>query len=329
MEKILILGEFSNGDISSSTRELITVAKKLNFNSDYNIELAFFQDSSQKPSFELPKGVVDRVILIVDPLLEGHYNSDLFSAAFFNLCIFSDPSLILFSKSDLGSNIGPRTAYKMNVPIVQGATEIRIPKNSNEFSIIRPVFGGNIMAEVQVGDVHPKMILMNEGSYEFETENLQNIQEQIFEPHLKTSMIKSRVVENVSMEVEGVPLSDAKIVVAGGRGLGDSEAFDSIRELAVLLNGAVGASRAACDAGWIDHSYQVGLTGQSVAPELYIAIGISGASQHMAGCAGSRNIVAINKDPDASIFLDARFGIVGDWKDVLPPLKDALQKLLK
>jgi electron transfer flavoprotein alpha subunit len=126
-----------------------------------------------------------------------------------------------------------------------------------------------------------------------------------------------------------VPLSEAKVIVAGGRGLGDPEAFDSLKELAKLFNGAVGASRAACDAGWIDHSFQVGLTGQSVAPDLYIAIGISGASQHMAGCAGSRNIVAINKDPDASIFLDARFGIVGDWKEVLPPFKEALERLMK
>lgn len=329
MEKILILGEFNNEEISSSTRELISVAQQINFDSKYSIELVFFHNSSNEFPFTFPENVLDRIILIDDPLLEEQCNLDLLVTAFLNLCSFSNPSIILIAKSDLGSNIGPRAAYKMNVPIVQGATEVKVNYHSNDFSIVRPVFGGNIMAEVQFQDVHPKIILMNEGSYDYSMTNLENVRTKIFKPKLKSSMIRSRVVETISMEVEGVPLSEAKVVVAGGRGLGDPEAFDSLKELAKLFNGAVGASRAACDAGWIDHSFQVGLTGQSVAPDLYIAIGISGASQHMAGCAGSRNIVAINKDPDASIFLDARFGIVGDWKEVLPPFKEALERLMK
>ena len=120
------------------------------------------------------------------------------------------------------------------------------------------------------------------------------------------------------MQAEGVPLQDADIVISGGRGLGGPEAFASLDELADLLGAAVGASRAACDAGWTDHERQVGLTGKTVTPTLYIAIGISGASQHMAGCSGSRNIVAINNDPEANIFRDARYGVIADWRQALP-----------
>jgi electron transfer flavoprotein alpha subunit len=125
-------------------------------------------------------------------------------------------------------------------------------------------------------------------------------------------------LDTVTVQAEGVPLQDADIVISGGRGLGGPEAFASLDELADLLSAAVGASRAACDAGWTDHERQVGLTGKTVTPALYIAIGISGASQHMAGCSGSRNIVAINNDPDANIFRDARYGVIADWRQALP-----------
>lgn len=329
MSKILILGELNDGEISTSTRGLISIAQKINFDPNHIIELAFFHNAQWEFPHQFPAGVLDKVYLIVDPLLDTQSNEDLLSTAFFNLCNFSDPSIILITKSRQGSNIGPRTAYKMNVPIVQGVTEVKLKNNSESFSLLRPVYGGNIMAEVEFDDVHPKIITINEGSADFSMLDLENVQTQIFDPKLKSSMIRSTVVDTIAKEVEGVPLSDAKVIVAGGRGLGDPKAFDSLKELAKLFNGAVGASRAACDAGWIDHSFQVGLTGQSVAPELYVAIGISGASQHMAGCAGSRNIIAINKDPDASIFLDARFGIVGDWKEIIPAFKEALEELIQ
>ena len=145
---------------------------------------------------------------------------------------------------------------------------------------------------------------------------------------VEPSAIRVRRVESVSQEVEGVRLEDAAVVVAGGRGLGGPEPFDRLRELADLLGGAVGASRAACDAGWVDHSLQVGLTGKSVTPDLYVTVGISGASQHMAGCSGSRNIVAINRDADANIFRDASYGVAGDWQKVLPAFIEAVRELV-
>ena len=135
------------------------------------------------------------------------------------------------------------------------------------------------------------------------------------------------LVETVVEESEGIPLEQADIVVSGGRGLGGTEPFDNLRELCGLLGAALGASRAACDAGWIDHSHQVGLTGKNISPTTYITVGISGASQHMAGCSSARNIVAIDKDPEANIFSHARYGVVGDWAKVLPAFTAAVAEL--
>ena len=146
---------------------------------------------------------------------------------------------------------------------------------------------------------------------------------------LDPSMIKTRVVETVKRKSEGIRLEDASIVISGGRGLGGPEPFEELEELARLLGGAVGASRAVCDAGWLDHSHQVGLTGKTITPDLYIMVGISGASQHMAGCSGAKNIVAINRDADANIFKEARFGVADDWKKVLPSFLETVRELVK
>lgn len=147
-------------------------------------------------------------------------------------------------------------------------------------------------------------------------------------PGLDASVVKARLVETVTQESEGVRLEDAGVVIGGGRGLGGPEPFDQLEDLARLLGGAVGASRAVCDAGWLDHSYQVGLTGKTITPDLYITVGISGASQHMAGCSASKNIVAINRDADANIFKTASFGVVGDWKNVLPSFIETVRELV-
>ena len=150
-----------------------------------------------------------------------------------------------------------------------------------------------------------------------------------FEVSLDESDIKSKLVETVKEESEGVRLEDASVIIGMGRGLGGPEPFSQLEELAKVFNGAVGASRAVCDAGWLDHSYQIGLTGKTVTPDVYITVGISGASQHMAGCSSSKNIVAINKDGDANIFKEASFGVVGDWEKVLPAFTATARELLE
>jgi electron transfer flavoprotein alpha subunit len=148
-----------------------------------------------------------------------------------------------------------------------------------------------------------------------------------FPVELNAAMARSRVVSVVKEESKGVKLEEAKIVVSGGRGLGGPEPFKDLEALAKLLGGAVGASRAAVDSGWVPASHQVGLTGKSITPDLYITVAISGASQHLAGCSGAKVIVAINKDAEANIFKEARYGVVGDWKKVLTAFTETVREL--
>ncbi|MFH1031923.1 MAG: electron transfer flavoprotein subunit alpha/FixB family protein, partial [Chloroflexota bacterium] len=140
--------------------------------------------------------------------------------------------------------------------------------------------------------------------------------------------IRTKVLEKKKEAQVGVKLEDAPVVISGGRGIGNAEGFKQLDELAKLLKGAVGASRPACDNGWMPDTQQVGLTGKMVTPDLYIAVALSGSSQHLAGCSGSKVIIAINKDPEANIFKEARYGVVGDWKKVLPAFTQKVKELL-
>jgi electron transfer flavoprotein alpha subunit len=149
-----------------------------------------------------------------------------------------------------------------------------------------------------------------------------------FKVEFDPSQIRTRIIETVKEQVTGIKLEDATVIVTGGRGIGNADGFKQLEELAKLLKGAVGATRPPCDQKWMPDTAQVGLTGKIVTPELYIAIAVSGASQHLAGCSGSKNIVAINKDPEANIFKEARFGVVGDWKQVIPALTQRVKELL-
>ncbi|MDP2953931.1 MAG: electron transfer flavoprotein subunit alpha/FixB family protein, partial [Chloroflexota bacterium] len=144
---------------------------------------------------------------------------------------------------------------------------------------------------------------------------------------LKPAQIRTRLVKRVKEEVAGIKLEEARVIVAGGRGMAGAEGFKQLDALAKLFKGAVGASRPPVDNNWIPSSQQVGLTGKIVTPEVYIAVAISGSSQHMAGCSGAKTIVAVNKDPEANIFKEARFGVVGDWKQVLPAFIEKVKEL--
>jgi electron transfer flavoprotein alpha subunit len=145
---------------------------------------------------------------------------------------------------------------------------------------------------------------------------------------LDPSAIRTKYIQKVKEEVKGVKLEEAPVIISGGRGIGGPEGFKDLEEIAGLLRGAVGASRPACDSAWMPDTAQVGLTGKIVSPDLYIAVAISGSSQHMAGCSGAKVIVAINKDPEANIFKEARYGVVGDWKKILPAFKAKLKELM-
>lgn len=238
----------------------------------------------------------------------------------------ASPRIVLGSKTILGRDVMPRLAFRLGTALAQDCTAVDID-NAKHLLATRPVYGGNAVATIAcVSDI--AVAALRAKSVDAAQPDLSRTGEVVALTIDIASTIRVRSIERVEQTSEGIRLEDARVVVSGGRGLGGPDAFTELDKLATLLGGAVGASRAACDAGWVPSSYQVGLTGKTVTPELYIAVGISGASQHMAGCSNSRTIVAINKDTGANIFKDARFGVAGDWQKVFPAFMEHLQVLL-
>jgi electron transfer flavoprotein alpha subunit len=192
----------------------------------------------------------------------------------------------------------------------------------------KPVYGGNAQA-IYTCESFPQMATIRAKAMSpLQRDDSRRGEVVIIQVELDPSYIRTTVLEKVAEKVEGVKLEDAEVVIAGGRGIGSSEGFEQLEELAKALKGAVGASRPACDNGWIPDVLQVGLTGKVVSPDLYVAVALSGSSQHMSGCSGAKNIVAINKDPEANIVRLSRFAIIGDWKKIIPSFTNKVRELL-
>ncbi len=236
------------------------------------------------------------------------------------------PAIVLIGHTSLGRELGPRLAFRLKVAAATDCIDVRVDPATHALMMVKPVYGGNAVAEFsaasapQIATVRPKAVSAGE-PVPGRTAEILPLKAAAPEPKLK-------VTERVQQVVEGVKLEDAAVVVSGGRGTAGPAPFAGLlKELADALHGAVGASRPPCDNGWAPESMHIGLTGKIVAPDLYFAIAISGASQHMAGCSGSRTIVAINKDAEANIFREATFGVVGRFEDVLPAFTAKVREL--
>jgi len=234
------------------------------------------------------------------------------------------PDVVLLTHAGVGRELGPSLAYRLNTGAVTDCTALRV--DGGELVITKPVFGGSAIAEFGIAKT-PKVATLRPRA--FETDAAPSPREAAVEPlSVPDADSAIEVLEEVREQATTGPrLKDAKVIVSGGRGLGGPENWHFVEELASVLGGAVGATRAVTDAGWVPPSLQVGLTGSTVAPDLYITVGISGAVQHIAGISGARNVVAINRDGDANIFKYARFGVVGDWKQVVPAFIQRLREL--
>jgi electron transfer flavoprotein alpha subunit len=260
---------------------------------------------------------------VVDQALLASFQMELALEALTNLCRAVNPDVLLMARTPIGRDVAPRLAARLGVPLAQDCLEVKIDPSTKQLLASRPVYGGNAMATVrclqnpQFATVRPKVYnpLPAEDTRQGEVVPVQ--------VELDPAMAKTKVVGVVREEVEGVKLEDARIVVGGGRGLGGPEGFRPLQELANALGAGIGASRAAVDSGWVPYSWQIGLTGKTITPDVYITVGISGASQHIAGCSGAKCIVAINKDREANIFRYARYGIVGDWQKLIGAIIEA------
>ena len=329
MAGILALGELDEGKLQSITGELLAAGRGLCESTGGEVSVALLGTcADDAPSEAIALGA-DRVYHVSDPLLEEP-QIDAHLVAIEQVCRQTEPSVVLVCRTPFGRDIGPRLAFRLGVGVAQDCIELSMDTDSDRVSATRPVYGGNALASVTFPDADPQVVVLRAKVYEpLEPDPSRDGEVVEMDANLDPSVIKVRLVETVKRESEGVKLEDASIVIGGGRGLGGAEPFETLEELAQLLGGAVGASRAVCDAGWLDHSYQIGLTGKSITPDLYITVGISGASQHMAGCSGAKNIVAINRDADANIFKSASYGVVGDWNSVLRSFIETVRELVR
>ena len=327
MGGILVVGELEGGTPHSITGELLAVARRLADASGDTVAAALMGSDVDGASGDAVSLGADTVYVVQDPLLETA-QPDPFLAALEHLCKEVEPAVVLIGKTRLGGEVGPRLGFRLGVGVAQDCLEVGMSPETGRVLATRSVYGGNAMAKLTFPDTDPQIVIVRPKAFEPPDTDASRTGEVVAVPvDLDPSVVRSQVVETVRSESEGVRLEDASIVVSGGRGMGGPENFAIIEELARLLGGAVGASRAVCDAGWLDHSHQVGLTGKTITPDLYITVGISGASQHMAGCSSSKHIVAINRDGDTNIFKAAHFGVVDDWQSVLPAFVETVREL--
>lgn len=267
----------------------------------------------------------DSVVVVDDPQLENH-QAELVLGALEEAVRQLSPDVVIFPHDDLsGGHVAPRLARRLESGIVTDCTDFDVQDGSIRW--LRPVYGGKAMAYmVATGPI--QLVSMRALSFEpLAPDASRKGAVKTLDVDLEALSLQVPVVDEIVEEEEfaGRSLDRADIIVSGGRGMGDEEGFENVKRLAEILDAAVGGSRPAADSGWVPHSHLVGQTGKVVAPQLYIAVAISGAPQHMSGAGSSKTIVAINKDEDAPIFKVAHIGVVDEWQSVIPPLIEALK----
>ncbi|MCL0070033.1 electron transfer flavoprotein subunit alpha/FixB family protein [Dehalococcoidia bacterium] len=325
---VLIVGELSDGKLASITAELLGIGRKLADDLGQGLSAVFVGNGITDVAGEAITLGADKVYVIDGPLFKD-YVTDSYVGALEKLSNDQAPEILLLGQTSMGRDLAPRLAFRLGTAVTLDCVDLVLDPDTKLLQKSKPVYGGNAMA-VYVGEEgRPQMATIRPKAMEPLEQDVSRKGEVIpFDPALDESAVRARVVEKVKEEVVGIKLEDADVVICGGRGMGSAEAFEQLNELAKMLNGAVGATRPPCDSGWVPAHVQVGLTGKLVSPTLYIGIALSGSSQHQAGMSGSKNIVAINKDPEANIFGIAHYGVVGDYKKLLPAFLEKCKELL-
>ncbi|MDM7999592.1 MAG: electron transfer flavoprotein subunit alpha/FixB family protein [Dehalococcoidia bacterium] len=324
---VLVVGDIIEGKLAAITAEMLGAGKRLAEKLGEPLSAALLGSGIKALANEAIAFGAEKVFVVDDPNLKD-YQSDAYVTAAESVIKQANPRIVILGQTSVGRDLAPRLAFRLNTAISMDCVELDVDANK-QLVQTKPVYGGNARAIFttdalpQMATVRPKAMspLPRDDSRKGEVVDVPS--------GIDPAKIRTKFVKKIKEEVAGVKLEDAPAVVAGGRGIGGPEGFKQLEELARLLKGAVGATRPAVDNNWVPATIQVGLTGKIVAPELYIAVALSGSSQHMAGCSGSKTIVAINKDPESNIFREARFGIVGDWKQALPAFTAKVKELLK
>jgi len=321
MSKILVFAEHINGTPKRSALELISAAQK----TGQDIVAVVF-GSLASNSVKLLTSVGAKEVHIVKDSALDHYNCELFALNFKKIVEKIGAPIVLGSASSVGKDFMPRVAAQLKSGIVSDATGIEITQSS--ISAIKPMYSGKCFAKASFESSPFQFVLVRPNQLPINESN-PSLSAAVVEHSVENSNLATLIKEVVKGASEKLDLTEANIIVSGGRGLKEASNFKMLNDLADVLGATVGASRAVVDAGWVNHSMQVGQTGKTVAPSLYIAVGISGAIQHLAGMSGSKVVVAINSDANAPIFQKATYGIVGDALEIIPQLTAEFKKLMQ
>lgn len=322
---VLVFAEQRGGELKKVSVELLGRGRGLADDLGVELSAALLGHNVEGLAKDLIAAGADRVYLIQDPRLEN-YNTGCYARAMSNLIKSAKPEIVLYGATHIGRDLAPRIARQLNTGLTADCTELNIDPETRLLMQTRPAFGGNIMATIKCPSHRPQMSTVRPGIMKELDPDASRTGETVgFEAGLADSDIMTRIIEIVKERRKVANLEAAKIIVSGGRGVGGAEGFKTIEALADVLNAEVGGSRVAVEKGWISKDHQVGQTGKTVRPDLYIACGISGSIQHRAGMQSSECIVAINKDPSANIFTVADLGIVGDLFEVIPVLIEELK----
>jgi len=325
---ILVCGELMDGKLASITTELLGCGRKLADDLKEDLCCLLAGDSVGEASKEAIAFGADKVYTVEHPALK-EYQADSYIQVAEKLAKDISPRIILMGQTSMGRDFAPRLSFRLGTSLTTDCLDLSVNPETKLLVQTRPVYGGNAQA-IFTSDVMPQMATVRTKAMSpLERDDSRKGEVIATKIDIDTSKVRTKILETVKEEAVGIKLDDAPVIVSGGRGMGGPEPFQTtLKELAALLHGAVGASRPPADNGWVPEALHIGLTGKIVAPDIYIAIAISGASQHTAGCTGSKHIIAINKDPEANIFREAELGVVGKYEDVVPALTNKLKELL-
>ncbi len=322
---VWVFAEQEEGNIHSVTYELLGKGRELADKLRTELCAVLLGSKIGNRTEELIQRGADKVYLVENEQLLN-YRSDIYSDALVDLIRRYKPDVILAGATSVGRSLTPRVAATLKTGLTADCTSLEIDPEKKILLQTRPAFGGNIMATIICPERRPQMATVRHKVLpEAEVDKERKGEVIVAQP--QRALVSNIKIEDIVKEIDKtVKLTEADIIVSGGRGLGKKENFGLIEELALALKGAMGASRATVDSGWIPYSHQVGQTGKTVCPKVYIACGISGQIQHLVGMQSSKIIIAINKDPEAPIFKVATYGIVGDLFEVVPALIKELKK---
>jgi len=323
---VWIIAEHFKQEFNKVAYQLLGKGRELADILNVKLSLIVLGDKIDSKLKEFGKFGADEVIYIKSAILRDYY-SDLYVNILSDLIIQHKPEIILIGATSTGRDFAPRVAKRLNAGLTADCTGLDIEKETGNLLQTRPTFGGNIMATIKTPTSRPQMATVRPGIFKASREHPKEVKINVIEKDYKEKDSVAKIIKIISKERTQVNLEDAEIIVAGGRGVGSKEGFKLIENLAEVLGAELAGSRVTIELNWLGQDRQIGQTGKTVSPKLYIACGVSGAIQHLVGMQNSEIIVAINKDPNAPIFSVTHYGIVADLHKIIPILIEEIKKV--